>query len=190
MKWLMRHTPNWPARTAASAGRPARPCGRAPVPARPRAPRRPGQTTGAPGAELTLHRERPRHLRARAVAGEDVDLARLHDELAAVVVEAEVARVERERDGPCLARVQRHALEPAQAADGLRDGGHRVVDVELHDLVTLAATRILHGHRGLEAAVLRHRRGAQLQVRDLERRIAEPVAEVEQRRAARDVAVA
>ena len=47
---------------------------------------------------LSLHREGLNELCARAVAGVDVDLARLDDELAAVVVEAEVALVERERD--------------------------------------------------------------------------------------------
>src|SRR6266511_1489250 len=144
---------------------------------------------GASG-ELPLHRERLGHVRAGAVAGVDVDLARLHHELAAVVVEAEVALVERERDRGCLAGVQRHALEPAQAADGLRDAGHRVMEVELHDLVTLAAAGVRHGHGGLEAAVLRHGRGAQPQVGDLEGRVAEPVTEHEQRRAARDVTVA
>ena len=49
------------------------------------------------------NRERLNEIGARAVACVDVDLARLDDELAVIVVEAEVALVERERDRSLLA---------------------------------------------------------------------------------------
>ena len=71
----------------------------------------------------------------------DVDPARLDDEPPAVVVEAEVALVEGEADRLLLARIERHPLEAAQAADRLRDARHGVVDVELGHVVALARRR-------------------------------------------------
>src|SRR4029450_3308095 len=73
--------------------------------------------------------------RRRAVAGVDVDAARLHDEAAAAVLDPEVAPVARDRHGPPLARSQRHALEPTEPAHRLGDARDRVVDVQLHDLI-------------------------------------------------------
>ena len=83
----------------------------------------------------------------RAVPRVDVDPARLDDEPPAVVVEAEVALVEGEPDRLLLARVERHPLEPAQAADRLRDARHGVVDVELGHVVALAVTGVGDVHR-------------------------------------------
>src|SRR5215208_1292002 len=94
-----------------------------------------------------------RHGGAGAVAGVDVDPSRFDHELPAVVVEAEVALVEGEGDGAGAAGVEGHALEPAEAADGLGDAGHRVMEVELHDLVPAAAAGVGHGHRGPDAAI-------------------------------------
>src|SRR3981189_2491734 len=53
---------------------------------------------------------------ARAVAGKDVDLARLDDEAAAVVVEPDVVAVELPGDRRGLAGVERGALEARRAA--------------------------------------------------------------------------
>ena len=111
-----------------------------------RASRRPAATATSRARRSTSTRARGRRdqpvtvndcvsSRRRAVARVDVDPARLDDELAAVVVEAEVAPVERERDRPLLAGRERHALEPAQPPDRLRDARHGVVEVQLHDLV-------------------------------------------------------
>src|SRR3954449_2122122 len=58
----------------------------------------PARSAG-PGADSAAHRERLRQVGGGAVPGVHVDAARLHDELAAVVVEAEVAVVEGEADG-------------------------------------------------------------------------------------------
>src|SRR4029453_350029 len=115
-------------------------------------PGRPGRVAGGPRESLT-NREGLRQLSVRARAGVDVDLARFDDELATVVVEAEAALVEPERNGLRLARIQRDTLEPAQAAHRLRDAGNRVVDIELHDLVAGAATCVRHGHGGRQASV-------------------------------------
>src|SRR3712207_2412093 len=79
---------------------------------------------------LARHSERLGQLRLRAVAGVDVDAARLDYEPAAVAVEPEVALVEPERQRPALTRIERHALEPAEPADRLGDASHRVVDVQ------------------------------------------------------------
>src|SRR6478672_687298 len=71
----------------------------------------------------------------RAVARVDLDLARLHDELPIVVVKAEVALVERERDRFLFALGERQALEAAQAAHRLRETRNGVVDVELRHVI-------------------------------------------------------
>ena len=129
-------------------------------------------------------------VRAGAVAGVDLDRARLDAEAALVVVEADVGRVERPADRRLLARLERHPLEPAQPAHGLRERRDRVVDVELRDVV--ARDRPGVGHvdgRGDRPARVHDRRG-QAQVVDLERRVAEAVAELVERRAGADVAVA
>ena len=69
------------------------------------------------------------------------DVTGLDHELPAVVVEPEVALVERERHGLRGARRERQALEAAQAAHRLRDARHRIVDVELHDVIAQASDR-------------------------------------------------
>jgi hypothetical protein len=63
------------------------------------------------------------------------------------------------------------------------------VDVELHHLVALAAAGVGDVDGRGEASVPPHRGRAQPQVRDVERRVAEPEAEPEQRVAGGDVAV-
>src|SRR5687767_8713266 len=75
---------------------------------------------------LSPHGERLRQLGLGARPDVDVDLSRLDDELAAVVVVAEVAAVERETHLRRLAPSERHALEAAQPSHRLRDAGHRV----------------------------------------------------------------
>src|SRR5215470_1234574 len=67
--------------------------------------------------------------RLRAVAGVDVDLTGFDHEPSHVVVEADVAAVERERDSLGLAGCQGDAFKGAQPADRLGDARHRVVDV-------------------------------------------------------------
>src|ERR1044072_301885 len=81
----------------------------------------PGPWPGTRSASSAGHRERLLQRRRRAVARVDVDLARLHDELAPVVVESEVALVERKADRQRLAGRERHALEAAQPPDRLLD---------------------------------------------------------------------
>src|SRR4051794_31200492 len=93
------------------------------------------------------------HVGSRAVARVDLDHSRLHDELAAVVVEAEVALVERERDRLRLALAERDALEAAQPPNRLRDARDRVVDVQLGHVVTRTVARVGDSHARGERSV-------------------------------------
>src|SRR5438046_960663 len=112
----------------------------------------------------------------RAVPGEHVELTRFHDEATAVVVEAEVGCAQGEGHRGSGARVERHPLEPAQPPYRLGDAGHRVVQVQLHHLVTGAAAGVRHVHRGGDGTPCGDRCGAEPQVGDREGGVAEPVA--------------
>src|ERR671933_503369 len=74
-----------------------------------------------------------------------------------------------------------HALEAAQVLLVRRHAAHRVARVELRDLVALARARVLHveAYRDASARRLPRRRDAKVAV--LERRVAQPVAEIIER---------
>src|SRR3954453_9414629 len=152
--------------------------------------RRSAWTLGSWWSRTARDLERLGQLRLRSVARVDVDLTGLADLPPAVVGEAPVALVEGERDGLLLTGCERHALEAAQPPHRLGEARHRIVDVELDDLVALGPGDVLHVDRGPHAPVARHPPRAQAQVRDLELAVAEPVTEHVLRVAAVDVAVA
>src|SRR5215216_1057056 len=138
---------------------------------------------------LSGNGERLRHLGVRAVARVDVDSPRLHDELPGVVVEPEVALIERERHRLRGAGVERDTLEAAQPPHGLRDARHRIVDVELHDVVPPPRAGVLDCDARPETPLRRDARRAEPEVRDLEGRVAQAETELEQRVASQEVAI-
>src|SRR6266568_8399397 len=111
-----------------------------------------GSGAGAHGLMASADGEGGLQAAHRTVTREHVDLTRLHGEAAAVVVEAEVVGAQGEGDRRPGTRIQRDPLEPTQPAYRLGDAGHRVVDVELHDVVTRAAPGVRHVHRGGDTA--------------------------------------
>ena len=115
----------------------------------------------------------------RAITDVDLDLSSFHYKAARVFVEADVGAVEGKLDGLGLAGVERDALEVSQSADGLRDGVHGIVDVELHHLVAAAATGVRDVDLCADAgAVGAHRPGAEPEGGDIERGVAQAVAEL------------
>src|SRR5690242_19971157 len=98
--------------------------------------------------------------------------------------------VDRERDAPGGARLQRHPLEAAEAAYGLGEARHGVVQVELYDVVTGPVAGVGQRHRGPHLAVAADRGVVEREVADGEGRVAEPEPEGVQRVAGAEVAVA
>src|SRR3954465_15321524 len=108
-------------------------------------PRRSG-SAGLTRSATAGHGEGRLHRGLRGVAGVHLDLPGLDHEVTPVVVEPEVAAVERERDPLRLLRLEGAPLEAPQPADRLRDARHGVVEVELHDLVARDITGVGHRH--------------------------------------------
>src|SRR5262245_5576425 len=105
------------------------------------------------------------------------DRARLDDIREVPIVEAELADRDAERDPPRLARLQRQAQEALELALRPRDRRLRVARVELHDLVARPLALVSHACLDDELAVPAHGRLGDPHLRQLERRVAEPVTE-------------
>src|SRR2546421_1331825 len=124
-----------------------------------------------------------KHLRIFGTpAGHDLERARLDDVARALVVEAELFARECEVERASLAGLERDALEALQLFDGARARGRNVARVELHDLVARARARVLNVNAYVETARGADDARAQPEIRESEGRVAEAVAEGEERR--------
>ena len=119
----------------------------------------------------------------RAVTDPHVERARLDDELALVVVEAQLLRTEREPHRLVCPGRQRHALEPFELLDRLQDARVTLVHVHLGHVVAGDASRCWS-----TSPLTVQRPGAPrscpscVRFVERERRVREPVAERELRR--------
>src|SRR2546421_3571125 len=124
-----------------------------------------------------------KHLRVLGTpAGHDLERARLDDVTQRSVVEAELFARDGEVKRAALAGLERDALESLQLFDGARARGRNVARVELYDLVARAPARVLHVNAYVETSRGVDARRAQSKVRQAEGRVAEAVAEGEERR--------
>src|SRR5215471_18841989 len=110
-------------------------------------------------------------------ADHDLELAGLHDAPHLVVPELERLRAEHEGQSAPLPGRERHALEALELLERARDRAHLVAHVELHGLVAGARAGVADVDGYAHVAALADVIELEARLADLERRVAQSVAE-------------
>ena len=105
-----------------------------------------------------------------------MELARLDDFTALGIIEREFLSCDWERHFSALTGLQMDALETLQFLDRTADAGLHVADVELHNLVGIAAACIRNGDLGLYSSIPGHLIATETHVAILEGGIAQTIA--------------
>src|SRR5262249_4520893 len=117
----------------------------------------------------------------RACSHHNVEPARLDHTVHVQIQKRKFVRGDREVDRLALAGSERDAFEILQLHHGTRDGTHQVADVELNDCYPFDLARVRNGHADSPPAARPDLRGRHFQIRILQGRITQSIAEWEER---------